>query len=459
MEKIEAFRKLELRLSVEEVRLKGKQLWPYLRIYFSDWLLFGKDRRVSQNTNTVILALRSMGYGFFNFFRSYDYLIFSSSNNRKPVDGKQVAKADLLGDPITSRSLYIELPFPGHFKRSEIPTRHIVSRILLYALEKSLSLFISVGSIANENLLEEFKKELDIDVDHRGLAKRFLAQHHIGCLLVSIYQPKQVWVETAYTMMGYVLAFKEKGIPVVEFQHGTISKNHYAYYINKPYDPAPFPDHLLTFGRGERSVFEDGNYYISQDCVHPIGNFYLEHMAGVTAAIPGLQALKDKYSLLVGVTGQDPLDDLLAPFVKAAAEQDAKIGYVYMPRYRNAADYTSYLLPENVHFLTDYNFYQLVGHMDYHCTINSTTALEAPSFGVRNILLNIGNRSRNYFGDLLTDERTTVFVNTPEELVNTLGQGERLNKGQIRAHNEQIIEPGFRPNLEKAVNSILQIQR
>jgi len=459
MEKIEAFRKLELNLSLEEVRLKGKQLWPYLRIYFADWLLFGKDRRITQNTKTVSLALRSMGYGFFNFFRSYDYLVFSSSNNRKQVDGKQVAKADFLGDPITSRSLYIELPFPAHYKRSEIPTRHIVSRILFYVLEKVLSFFISAGSIANENLLDEFKKELQVEVDHRGLAKRFLAQHRLGCLLARIYRPKVVWVETAYTMMGYVLAFKEKGIPVVEFQHGTISKNHYAYYINKPYDPAPFPDHLLTFGRGELSVFEAGNYYISPNCVHPIGNFYLEHMVGAMDDIPELQALKDKYTLLVGIAGQDPLDDLLAPFVKAAAEQDARIGYVYMPRYRIATDYISYTLPENVHFLTDYHFYQLVGNMDYHCTINSTTALEAPSFGVRNILLNIENRAKNYFGDLLTDERTTVFVNTPEELVATLRQENGLDKDQVRVINEQVIEPGFRANLEKVVNSTLQIPR
>jgi len=111
-------------------------------------------------------------------------------------------------------------------------------------------------------------------------------------------------------------------------------------------------------------------------------------------------------------------------------------------------------LIENVWVFLDRDFYELMMYVDYHATVYSTCALEAPSLGVQNIMININNLSKEYFENILSDEITT-YVNSPQELINTINNIKKLDKNTVYHNNENIIMPNYRNNLKTALSNIL----
>jgi superfamily I DNA and RNA helicase len=111
-------------------------------------------------------------------------------------------------------------------------------------------------------------------------------------------------------------------------------------------------------------------------------------------------------------------------------------------------------LPDNVLVITDKDFYELMMYVDYHSTVYSTCALEAPSFGVQNIMINIKNLSRKYFETSLID-RTTKYADAPEEYLNLIRSMDKLDKKTVYYLNEGVIMPNYRKNLGDAISQIL----
>jgi len=197
---------------------------------------------------------------------------------------------------------------------------------------------------------------------------------------------------------------------------------------------------LQTFGNSR---------FIEPEHVYPLGSFYIEYVkTGHTADNHLVQRLKD-HRVSIGVTLASTTESRLIEFVCQAAVLDRNICYLLIPRHPQEEHHSSLELPDNVMIVKDQNFYELMMLVDFHATVYSTCAIEAPSLGVQNILINIDGLSKRFYGDVLNDSRVTRFVDTPEEFVSTANSFEKVDRDSLAKLNEDLIAVNYEKNIEE----------
>src|SRR5690606_27019292 len=121
------------------------------------------------------------------------------------------------------------------------------------------------SKLENEHIIKDIQQEYGYEINYN----RFLLIHEgqyrlIKLLLKYFKKPKAVFFVYSASSMGYIKAFKEFNVPVVEIQHGVINKEHNAYNVNNDFGKELFPDYLLTYGNRELKVFNNPeNYFIN----------------------------------------------------------------------------------------------------------------------------------------------------------------------------------------------------
>ncbi len=456
MDLLEQFKSIELRFPVENIKAGGIQVWPYLRVYLGDKLVARHDSSVKIGKAAFRQFLRSWHYGFLNFFRGYDYWVFSYTNQRKRVGDQYIDRCDALSKHL-DKVLFIELPLPEHRPIRSIPTKHIVSKIFLHFAEAVYArLFIHRVRVMGADILEQIASETGVTLPYQTLVKRYLSQYRLTKLFLRFRKPKAVFMISAYNNVAYMKAIREAGIPVIEFQHGVINDSHFGYNVFKAFDPHFFPDYLLTLGRLEQAVFREGNHYIHRDKVIPVGSFYLDYMAKHAPEDREMSRLKEKYQWIVAITSQVTIESKLIGFLKEAAAMDDSIVYIFIPRYREQFDPAAHDLPDNIILLDHLNTYEIIVHANFHATVYSTCAMEAPSLGIPNIMINIDQLATQYFGNVLHDPAVTKYVDEPHQLVQTIQNFQPSEKTVIQDANKEIILPDFERNLENALERTLQ---
>jgi hypothetical protein len=220
-------------------------------------------------------------------------------------------------------------------------------------------------------------------------------------------------------------------------------------------DKSYFPDYLLVFGRSELKTFDDSRF-IEPANVYPIGSFYIEYIR--KNHVPDFDLIKRlrNYRLSVGVTLAWITEKPTIEVVCQAANFDNTIFYILIPRVPQEQHYTTLNLPDNVMVIKDKNFYEVAMYVDFHATVISSCALEAPSLGVQNIFINIDNLSKQYYGDILKDKRLTRYADTPKEFVEIINTFEKLDRDIICRLNEDIIATGYEENLHKFIERHLK---
>jgi len=95
-------------------------------------------------------------------------------------------------------------------------------------------------------------------------------------------------------------------------------------------------------------------------------------------------------------------------------------------------------------------------YIDIHSTVYSSCAVEAPSLGAPNILVNINNLSKLYFSSLLRDERTSRYVGTPREFLKAVRSFSGIERESVVRLNEDIIKPGYPDNIKLFVEKVVR---
>jgi hypothetical protein len=153
----------------------------------------------------------------------------------------------------------------------------------------------------------------------------------------------------------------------------------------------------------------------------------------------------------VAVTLQKTVTEETMAFITEAARLNGKILYLIIPRQEMSPEKA---LPSNLRVITDPNFYELMKYVDVHVTAYSSCAIEAPSMGVRNLLINIGGYAKSYYGHILRDETVTKYMDTPNELVDEILRLPPVDKKGIIEANSALIAPRYRENLEKYLRGL-----
>lgn len=446
---------IEKQYPVETIEAQQIQLWPFLRIYIGSKAV-SKVNPIAINRTIVSNLFKNLLFGISNIFKKFNYVIFSDTKERKLIGEVFTDKSmDYIAE-VLPQTIIFELPLPAHYPRNKVPTRYITSKYIFYLLEQVyMRLFLRNSPIKNENVIHAILKDYSIEIDYRAIVKKHLAQYYIMKWFLKFHKPKAFFMSCYYTNMGRIKAIKEIGIKVVEIQHGVINRSHFAYNIHKSLDQEFFPNYLFTFGLREKDVFVNSNFFIDPNNVIPVGHLYIDYINETYSGNDSFIKLKSQYKYTVTVSGQNHYTESdLMEFLTHAALLDENILFVFVPR-----DHTfrknAYKFSENLVIVNDLNCYELISMSDFHSTVFSTCALEAPSLGVQNILININGLSRLHFGAVLNNSEITRYINTPEEYISTIHSFSKMDKNKIRETNSSIILPGYKNNINKALNQLI----
>lgn len=451
-------KEIEGKYPVDTISVKGEQVWPYLRVAYDfqyiDKISSQEGEKPSSPSLSFLKKLKrllNIPYGIKNWLGKYDYIAISSTNERRLINGKYLNK---LLDPVIDklgrgRVLYIEIPAPSLYPIASIYTNKVVCYDVLVVLTMIAEAFtLRRYKIKNELILRNINKEYDLSVDYLKVIKRFYARRMVFSLLFHMKKPKVVLLSCYYGLLeSAIRAAKDSGAEVIEFQHGFIGREHPEYNVYAELDKGCFPDYLAVFGKGELETFSNSRF-IQPQHVYPVGSFYIEYVK--TSHIPNknlVQRLKN-YKVSIGITLASITESRVIEFVCQAAALDRDICYLLIPRYPQGEHYSSFELPGNVMIVKDENFYELMTLADFHATVFSTCAIEAPSLGVQNILINIDGLSKRFYGNILNDSRVTRFADTPQEFVSIANGFEKLDRDTIVKLNEDLIAVDYERNIQ-----------
>jgi hypothetical protein len=454
---------IEKKYPVKDILANGKQIWPYLRITYNFEYISKKALEKGERFSYTGLSLpeklrrlTNIVYGIGNWFHRYDYVALSNTLERRNIKGKFYNK---LIDPIideigAEKVLYIETPAPSVYPIKKVHTKHVVcsDSLLLEAIMLKALTFRRVA-LTNSSTLKAIQEEFGLKLDDSRIIDDFESRRKVFKFCFQRVKPKAVLLSCYYGHLPAIRAARELGIRVIELQHGTIGQENPAYNVYNDIDKTCFPEYLLVFGRRELSTFNNSRF-IEPDNVIPVGSFYIEYIRETHKPDSILTAQLRGYKKSVGVALESTTEKRVIEFVCECADLDKTILYLLIPRRPEEKHYDSLSLPSNVMVIKDKNFYELMMYVNFHSTVYSTCALEAPSLGVQNILMNIDGLSKQYYRDVLNDSRVTRYANTPTEFVNIVNDFDILDKKVIRKLNEDNIVTDYRENIKELVQKL-----
>ncbi len=453
----ELIKNVESSYEVERVLVNGVPIWPFYKIFLFDRINVASGTLVKLSVWDKLRLLKHTFQGIAAYRQNPKTLAMSYAEHRKLHDSLYMDKLldgllfhkDLLGEVV-----HLELPVGNIKPMSQIPNPNTASRMPLRILEFFFSKWSKAPIIVNGDVLVEVNKFLGVDLSIDYVANRFQSQY----LAMRYYLRKKTNIKFLFTIVPYMnfgalLAAKEKGIQVVEVQHGVVSKTHYAYYYSRRFDVGYLPDLLLTFGEREHSFFETTSCYLDPEQVIPIGHFYLESILSKDSSFTSKQD-----NIVVAVSVQDPFDQFF-PFFIEAAKLNEGISYRMVLRRTTAETYQSrYAIPKNMILIEGADVYQEILNADIHATLNSTCAIEALSLGTPNVLANIEGRARAMYEHTLTHPDFTKYANSPSEMVREILNAKSLKKlkfDEIRAANSKNIKANYHQNLRNALRILI----
>jgi hypothetical protein len=453
---LEQLEEIENNYPVETIEFKGQKVWPYLRIYIASKLIADTGSK-SIDSSVLKSFISSFFYGFLSLFRKYDFIYFSSSDQRKKTGTIFTDKSIDSINSSLGKGLVFEYPVPKHYKKKEIPTPNISSKFVLYFIILIFSkIFNRKEKIKNENVIKDIIKQYNAPIDYREIILRNWAQYKLMHILIKRFKPKAAFFVCYYTHMGYIKALNENGIKVIEVQHGVINKSHEAYSVFKKIDSSFYPNYIFTFGEIEKNIFNESNYFIDNQNVIPVGHFYLDFLVNGYTPDGKLKTITDQFEKSIAITSQNHyIEAKLIDFIIETAKLNASILYVFIPRTlgKTAEEYG---FPKNV-FIADWlNCYEIIAQTDFHSTVFSSCAIEAPSMGKQNILINLDALSKMHFGSVLTNEKVTKFVESPSEYLRCIETFEKQDRQYILDSNKEIITPNYLSKLKEKLATIIE---
>lgn len=462
---------IETRYPVDEILVNGEQVWPYLRHFYSSSYQTEIARSYDEEAYNVQQSggvrpvrdlpwfrtlLHDIFYGFRSWFRKYEYVVLTN-RDRKLIAGQYVNR---FLDPIIDelgqdKVICIENASP-HYPKDSTYTKHIVSRRLVWLLVKVILTLRKIlrrrHTIVNKRVLDMIETDYGLNVDAASRIEVYEVWRKVFTCLFRIIRPKAFLLTCYYGREPCVRAAKSLGIRVIEVQHGVIGKEHGAYNVHRDIDRSCFPDHLLVFRKQELATF-DNSRFIDPANVHPVGSYYIDYIKATYRPEPHLSNHLSGFKRVVGVTLQQTSEKRLISFICEAARLDGSIFYILIPRWPQNPVYSTLDLPPNVEVIRDRNFYELMAYTDFHSTVNSTCALEAPSLGVQNILVNIDGQAKAFYEAILKDSCVTRFTDKPEEYVDIINSFPKLDRDAVCKLNEDFFAPNYMENIRNFVRT------
>ena len=461
-------RQVEENYDVAQIKVGHMQVWPFLRWSYctaGDRQNARGEYKANAGKAHRFSKLKNAFYGGVPRLRKYDYVLFTDTLELRKVKGQYVDKVaeGLLRYLGKDRFLVLERPVDGfQIPRNMLSMKNVLSLELfniISALLRRLLLIDKRISIPNEHVLESIERDFGLSVNYRGVITGFISQLLLFKLLFRIIRPRMVFVNCYYCSQhqAAIRAAKELGIVTVELQHGIITKAHPAYNVFASLDRRFFPDYLFSFGKYVRNY----QTYIEPERVLPVGSYYIDYLNKYyqmsECHLRQFHRFRTKYKKIVAVSSQDTVQEELLAFLKEAAVLDKSILYLFIPRRPKRFSVTE-SLPNNIKVGRDIDLdldvYEAIIAADFHVTVYSTCAIEAPALGTPNILIDIEGKAQKYYADLLGDTEITRFVDTPQQLVSVIAHWDPPDQGKIQKR-QKLFCMDYEQSVKMAMEKVL----
>jgi len=299
----------ETKTDLPSITFKNFHVWLAIRKHIYPKLTKGiYGLEPPQGIRLIALFLNSF-YGFKYWFKRADFWFISSTTTRKFINGKFV---DTFTDHIAQKlpnSWKIEYTLSQHRSKTQIPFKRVSSMLMLLIFERFFSITLSnrkkIKSIELQ-ILSQFHSISPKDVNIKRSVKKLLGQYYaMRFLLCFKHKPKVVFMVAAYSYYGYVKALKEKGVTIIELQHGVINRAHMGYVTYTKFPNYYFPDYLLSFGTNEAEICALPNTFSTNTKVISVGSYIIDYYKYNFKSNAQLKSIIEKYNLSFAVSLQD----------------------------------------------------------------------------------------------------------------------------------------------------------
>ncbi len=436
--------KIENTYDLSQIYYGDIQVWPILRIYFHFLIREKLTSDFNQKTTQLnwiqkFKRITQITFGISNILKQSDILVFSNSTGNRLIESKykNYLFIEIFESLKTKKILYFERPVGKHFPIKKQTNPNPISTSIIDSISFIISFFLIKKRFSNQKILKEIMALHNINIPIERLLVLFIAYRLVFKIILKWKKPKVVFISDYYNIIhqSLVTACNELHIPLIEQQHGVINREHPAYNLySNGFDKKYFPKYLFCFGESvpveisKTSFFDPKHIYVTG---HPYINYLLRNKR--------LSRIKNKSFIHIIVSLQDIGLKRLINFIIEANISNFKYKFILIPRHIKSLKNLNIKLPKNMVFELEKSIYDCFFIADIHITFYSTTALEAPTFGVPNVLVNFDNKAIEYYASMLNDKNVTRFINNSSELLPAIEDLRKTRTKQIKKSNQKNI--------------------
>lgn len=334
---------------------------------------------------------------------------------------------------------------------------------------------IDFDSISSEQLFNMIKSVID------RFSRKAIVQVEASKMLLQRMNPKVIVETCSYDSgpMAMNLVARRQGIPIVELQHGLISRSHagYAYFLPADYQgELPLPNKMLVYGEVfKKAIIEAGDAFNAGMIVVTgfprMARFMgrVEREGRDTIRRETRRRLSLGYRQFVVVATMQPTtSSCLSAFLGRALKELSGMDVVLCIKPHPSelgtwqSSYSDLLADPHVRvvFDKDVDLYELLIASDIHVTVYSTVFLESFALGAPNILVNCPGYE---YAFELVNQDEVLFAETPEAfavLVKKIAEspdlrGEIIERGKCTARRFFSTDGDPESNIVSAIESAL----
>jgi len=270
---------------------------------------------------------------------------------------------------------------------------------------------------------EAFETAFRVEIDIVKTVREELAERKI---LVPLYEslltrvnPKVVVLVVSYGKESFIEACQNMGVPVVELQHGSISKYHCGYSFPSSEKKDTFPDYFLTFGSFWRNRLD---LPIDEGNIYDVGYPHLEQKVSEVSIErkPDPNSKRRIAFISQGTIGAE-LSKFAAELGEVAEDEFSVIYKLHPDEYSTWKNKYPWLVesPVEVHEGESMTLYELFSSVDIQVGVYSTAIYEGLHFDLKTYVLDI--EGVHYVQDLV-DDGTITTVSSPQDLIDKLDE-------------------------------------
>ncbi|MCT2534637.1 hypothetical protein NC661_05495 [Aquibacillus koreensis] len=440
--KIERFIEFEQEHQLFDLVIGGISVWHPIRFMVYMEILkshsYFEDIRNISLSKKIFLQLKQIPDIIFKYphvsFRKKDVLIFN--HHRRVKDGAYYTclYTDMIINDLEIPNVVVEEPILGEH-RKPIENKNIIYTDYINLITKIKSrLFRKKYITADdrvkvEELIKKINSEFEVDFKLDDLGNKIINLIATYKYMYSHYEkmirkinPKVIIEVVSYGLTRFIIndIAKNKNIPTIELQHGTMGQHHLAYNFSKKMDLSTFPDYVFVFGQFWK---ENTRFPINESNVKVVGWPYFEQKVKESKS----KITKNDREVILFIS-QHTIGKQLS---KAAVEVSNRIKDSYKVIYKlHPAEYASWkkdypwLIDSKVEVIdnNEHDMHYYFAKADKQVGVYSTAVFEGLGYELETFIWKL--YGYHHMQDLLNKERVCL-VDSVDEFVSLITSSER----------------------------------